>query len=258
MPQDVTPTPQDGPPDDAESRRPGGLAWLLVAGGALPLVLAGSAARTWFSGARDPDFFSYDPATDLTPGIASVSFADRWASFDEAVPFTPALLAACLGVTVLAAVTLAGRPSWLVPGRAARLAAAAVAALTAAAAVGLLVAGVVAAGTDPVTTSSGGRLSPTTTADLVGPLGVGLLTGLVAGFACALLAHPPQAPAAVPAAASDPDPAPAPAERPDPGPAPGPDPAAAGAVEPGLPSDTAAERGFPRPAPGQLDRYRRP
>ena len=233
---------QDGPPDDAASGRAGGLAWLLVTAGALPLVLAVAASRTWFSGARDEGSFSYDPATDLTPGTASVSFADRWASYDEAVPYAPALLAATLGVAVLAAVALAGRPGWLVPGRTARLAAAAVAGLTATAAAGLLVAGVVAAATDPVTTSSGGNLRLTTTADLVGPLGVGLLTGVVAAFACALLAHPPRVA----------DPAPAPADHPAPAqaePAPPAPPTAARVPPPTRPSGAASATSARRSTP---------
>lgn len=255
MPEDAQP-PTAGPPAE-RATGPDGAAWLLTGASALPLVLAGLAARTWFAGARDPEFFAYDPATDLTPGVASVSFADRWASFGAAVPFTPALLATALGVAVLAAATLAGRPGWLVPGRGARLVGAAVAALTVVAATALLVAGVVAAGTAPVTTSSGGPFRPSTTADLVGPLGVGLLTGLVAAFACALLVHPPAtappaAPPAAPPVGTTADPAAGTVRPPavseitaDPDPSPVDHP------------DTVPPNDFPRPPPGQLDRYRR-
>lgn len=231
--------PEDAPSPPDEDHR-SFLSWVLVVATALPLGLAAAATRTWFSGIRDGQFFAYDPATDLTPGVASVSFADRWASFDNAVPYVPALLAATLGVVVLAGVTVHGRPRWLQPSAAARATSVVLATLSGLAALAVVVSGVVAVATDPVTTSSGGQVRASTSADLVAPLGVGLLTAVVCAFAAVLLAHRPVEPSTV-------DATPEPAAEPEP--APEPEPATERIPEPPAPD-------FPRAGPDDLARYR--
>lgn len=250
-------TPDDDVEPGAAPSRTGALPWVLVAAAAAPVLLAGEAGRQYFSGALDAQYFGYYDAGGDLVGDRTVPLLERWGSFAFAVPALPGLLGSTLGITVVTGLVLLDRPRWLVPGTAARWAACGVAVATTVAAALLLLLTLLVVSEDVDPDAVGGTSYVPRFTEVVGPVGVSLLAGVVSGMAAAVLARPPARP---PSPAATPPPAPAEPLHDAPRDTRGDD-------GPVVPERGPAEREpdgppapvtLPRPGEADLDLYRRP
>lgn len=246
------------------SARGGVLAWVLVLASAVPLLLVLEASRQFFAGDLDERYFGFSSGSDLDTDRV-VPFVERWYAFTYTVPTTPALLASTLGVVVVTGLVLLGRPRPLVPPTPARWLAFGVSALTTLAALLVLLAALLAVSEEPVVEGDAGSSSTPYVSfpEIINPVGVSLLTGVVSALAAGVLARRPTGPgvphddtedtAAPPWTTADPAPEPTPDRVRDPAPDRVPDPAPLH-----LPAVGAAPPAFPRAEDSDLDLYRRP
>jgi len=257
------PGPDDGPddePDDGDPPAGPWGAWVLVLAAAAPLVLwLETARRVLVHGVYNGlQFFLGMPVT--------TTFTGRFGSLLVTAPPSAPLTCSAVGVGALAALTVAGRPAFLVPVGAARRAAGALALLTALSAAAVLAATAVylTNPADPRTDRSVAFAPGTADIPAAAPT-TGVVVFVLAAAVLAavvLLRRDEPAPAAraVPATevagadAAAPDPVAAAPGQEDAGPPAEPAPPAA-AHEPAL---VARADGLPHVGAEELARYRRP
>ncbi|WP_432573696.1 hypothetical protein [Kineococcus sp. SYSU DK005] len=281
--------PVDGPRDEDADGGAGGRggpgAWVLVLAAVLPLAVLAAVVADVLGGALDARFFGTSTSagggvtTQVPPGVTAV---DRFSLLSAFVPVSRVLLASVLACTALAVLRLAGRPAWVVPGRAASRVAAAVALAGAAAAAAALaaLAAATARGSGLTSFSSGSLLFDLAVQgpEALVPVALGAVTAAVLLRPGTPPAPPPPrtgagvgVPAAAPAETSaetsgePPEEAargagevaggPAPAPRPGVPPAPA---APARERAEGAPADAPPAAGYPRPSAEEYALYRRP